>query len=246
MAEQFDLQTIENLGYYLLPKSHPHSPGYPGLFVILRERPSESHFDPESMHLRLREQDFPQLNPALTAKRARDVHANWITLRLNSPISDTRHVCPGEVTLTDRRGKRVQFFTFGGSLTVIAVPHRRIYALRSPAPILELQGDAESVPDQLAAEVEALLARFEARWQTRRAGFIRRLASLDPFQFYAACLEDILARLERSPALRRSWPGFHGALQEEQQWLAQSGQWPDPLPALEDLLAPHGPGGQSE
>jgi hypothetical protein len=40
---------MENQGYYLLPKFHPHSPGYTGLLVAIRERPTGMHFDPESI-----------------------------------------------------------------------------------------------------------------------------------------------------------------------------------------------------
>jgi hypothetical protein len=165
MEEQSILHLMENWGYYFLPKSHPDSPGFTGLLVAIRKQPTEKHFDPQAMRLRLRD----KYN-----------EAKWTTLGLHSPlelpIKASIHVCPGEAMLRDRTDKRVNFFVFGGSLEAVSVPDETVYSLRSPAPILKLTDDRESVPDQLAAETEALIGELEVRSGSDEEGFARRLA----------------------------------------------------------------------
>lgn len=215
---------MEDWGYYLLPKAHPSSPGYIGLRVAIREMPTRLHFDPESIHLRL---------------RGKDGTARWITLRLEAPFQETRHVCPGRVILHDRVDKRVFFFVFGGSLTAVTAPDKTVYSLHSPAPILELTDTVESVPDQLASETEAMVGKLQARWGYDDAGFGRCLAQLDGLEFYLASLHTILLRYKQSRALQASFDDLYGALLTEKAWLMKAEKWPASPPILEKLLAPH-------
>ena len=227
MEEQSILHLMENWGYYLLPQSHPDSPGYTGLLVAIRKQPTEKHFDPQAMRLRLRDK-YDQ--------------AKWTTLGLHSPlelpIKTSIHVCPGEVILRDRTDKRADFFVFGGSLEAVSVPGETVYSLRSPAPILRLTDDPESVPDQFASETEALIGELRVRWGSDEEGFARRLAQVDPFQFYLATLQAILARYERDRhILQETFHEFYLALRNEKGWLMERGRWPAILPTLEELLA---------
>jgi len=229
MEEQSILHLMENWGYYLLPKSHPNSPGYTGLLVAIRKQPTEKHFDPQSMRLRLRDKYDK---------------AKWTTLWLHSPaelpIKASIHVCSGEVMLRDRTDKRVDFFIFGGSLEAVAVPGETVYSLRSPAPILELTDDLESVPDQLASETEAFMGELEVRWGSDEEGFAHRLARVDPLQFYLATLQSLLARYEQDRhILQDTFHEFYLALRHEKGWLMERGQWPATLPTLGELLAPN-------
>jgi hypothetical protein len=220
---------MENWGYYLLPKSHPDSPGYTGLLVAIRKQPTEKHFDPQTMRLRLRDKHN---------------EATWTTLGLHSPvgllIKASVHVCPGEVMLRDRMDKRANFFVFGGSLEAVSVPGETVYSLRSPAPILKLTDDPESVPDQLASETEAFIGELQVRWGSDEEGFARRLAQVDPLQFYVATLQSILARYERDHhALQEAFHEFYLVLRKERGWLMERGKWPTTPPRLEALLAPN-------
>jgi hypothetical protein len=229
MEEQSILHLMEKWGYYLLPKSHPDSPGYTGLLVAIHKIPTEKHFDPQTIRLRLRDK-YDQ--------------AKWTTLWLHSPqelpITASMHVCPGEVMLRDRMDKRTNFFVFGGSLEAVSVPGETVYSLRSPAPILKLTDDSESVPDQLASETEALIGELQVRWGSDEEGFARRLAQVDPLQFYVATSQSILARYERGHhALQEAFHEFYFALRKERGWLMERGRWPTTLPTLEELLAPH-------
>ena len=228
MEEQSILHLMENWGYYLLPQSHPDSPGYTGLLVAIRKQPTEKHFDPQAMRLRLRDK-YDQ--------------AKWTTLWLHSPlelpIKASMHVCPGEVMLRDRTDKRANFFVFGGSLEAVSVPGETVYSLRSPAPILQLTDDPETVPDQLASETQALIGELQVRWEADDEGFARRLAQVDPLQFYVATLDSILAHYERAHTLQEAFHEFYLALRKERGWLMERGRWPTTLPTLEELLAPH-------
>lgn len=221
MDVQAILRQMEDWGYYLLPKTHSNSLGYGGLLVALRPKPTRLHFDPEKLELRLREGDV----------------VNWVTLNFHSSLREACSVCPGRVTLTDRMNKRIAFFVFGGLLTAGADPGEVVYVLESPAPILELSTKLDSLPDQFAAEVEMMLSMLQARWGTNDQGFAQRLAELEPFQFYTACLESILMRYQHAHSLQESYHGLYVALLHEKEWLVETGQWPIPSPTLGKLFA---------
>lgn len=149
MDEQSVLELMKHWGYFPLPKPHPDSPGYSGLPVAIREQPTGKHFDLQTLHLRLRDEKGL---------------ARWRTLSWLSPLqAGTDHACAGLITLRDRSDKRVDFFTFGGTLEETSAPGEIVYALRSPAPVLELTAHDETVPDQLASETELLMGEMEER-----------------------------------------------------------------------------------
>jgi hypothetical protein len=173
MDEQLHLEAVRDLGYQLLPQTHRHSPGGSGLLVAIRKEPTGKHYDPKTMHLHLR-----------------DVHgmAKQRSLSLLSPGPDSDRVCPGHVILSDRLDKRVEFFTFGGSLEVIPAADARVYVLHSPAPVLAMVAEEETAADLLAAETDALLAQVEVRWGHDERGFNQRLAEVEPLPFYMGTL----------------------------------------------------------
>lgn len=201
---------ITDWGYYLLPRAHPDSPGCTGLEVVLRPEPTHLHYDPESLHLRLLEGD----------------QVTETTLTPASPLVETARVCPGLVTLRDRMDKRVDFFSFGGSLAGQAGPDKVIYRLESPAPILECFNNSAALPDQLASEVGLMLSVFKARCGPDNEGFATRLARIEPLQLYIASLASILLRYQRTSALQRTYHDLYTALLREKTWLQQTGQWP--------------------
>ena len=213
---------MEQWGYYLLPKSHPESLGYTGLLVAVREKPTEMHFDPESLRIRFRH----------------DNQAQWETHGLKPPFEKSRFVCPGRVILRDRKKKEVEFFTFGGSLQTLSVPAETVYSLRSPAPILAITDMLESPADQFAFDTEVMLARFEAKWGLNEEGFERRLAQVNATQFYLANFHAILLRYEKSRILREQHHHFYYMLLKEKKWLEDANEWPLVLPTLETLISP--------
>jgi hypothetical protein len=222
MDKQSLMELMQDWGYYLLPKSHRDSPGYPGLLVAIRRQPTGKHFDPHRLHLWLRDVDGV---------------VEWRTLDWLTPLETSAHACPGRLILHDRFNKSVEFFTFGGSLEVISELGEMVYSLRSPAPILELAGHSDTVPNQLAAETESLMSGVRVRWASDEEGFNRRLAEVNPLQFYLASLQSILLRYEHSQALEQVSREFVDALHREREWLVAEGLWPVNPPVLDDLLA---------
>lgn len=223
MDTQTALRQVDNWGYYLLPRSHPQSPGHPGLLVAIRQTPTQQHFDPEAIQVQVCSSDGT---------------AESVTLALTSSLHGPDRVCPGLVMLHDRVDKRANFFTFGGSLEAISSSGETVYVLESPAPILPVTGDSRSISDQLAYEAKALLGKVQAQWGMYDKGFDQRLAQVEPLELYLATVHSILTRYSRVPALRQSFPRFYAALLEEKQWLARQKQWPATPAKLEDLLAP--------
>jgi hypothetical protein len=223
MSAQTVSAHLDNWGYQISPESDHYSAGYNKLDIAIRERPTNRHYDPELVRLQVRD---------------RDGFASWITLELGSSFREGRHVCPGRVILRDRVDRRVQFFSFGGSLEVGAELGGVVYSLHSTAPVLGLNQLTQRVTDQFVFEIEAIIGERKADWVVDDAGFDRRLAQIDPLQFYLASVFSILVRLKDTPALHESLSDLYAMLSRERTWLRETGHWPAAPPRLEELLAP--------
>jgi hypothetical protein len=223
MDERSYLEGVRDLGYQLLPQTHRHSPGGSGLLVAIRKEPTGKHYDPKTMHLRVR-----------------DMHgmAKQRSLSLLSPGPDSDRVCLGRVILSDRLDKRVEFFTFGGSLKVIPAPDAQVYVLRSPAPVLAMVAEEETAADLLATETEALLGQVKVQWGNDERGFNRRLAEVEPLQFYMGTLHSLIDKYEHCHSLEETLHGLCDILHREKEWLTGQRLMPDKPPMLEGLLAP--------
>jgi hypothetical protein len=196
--------------------------GYARLLVATRREPTLEHYDPQRLRFRLRD----------GGGEVRSRTATWLL-----PVLESGHFCPGLVVLTDRRDRRAEFFTFGGTVEVISDPNVLIYAFNSVAPILELVGPRETVSDHLAYESEVILAELEERWHEQHdTGFPERLAEIDPATLYAAILSTVVQRYRGSAALQQAYSAFYAALEKERQHLRARGLWPDPSLQAMDLL----------
>ena len=217
-------ELLRGRGYYLLPKSHPSSPGYTGLAIAIRERPSNDQFDPIGIRVRLKE--------------ICEETDGWSVLKISTSLEGVAHICHGLVTILDRTDNRKSFFTFGGSVESGRIDHGTVYAISSPVPILEMDVSEGSVPVQLAVETEAMIAKVKAKWEPDEEAFARRLDEVDPFEFYTAALEELLLRYRRGdcPATD-SCRSLCDALHQERAWLKDSGKWPEKVARFEDLLA---------
>jgi hypothetical protein len=160
------------------------------------------------------------------------------SLSLLAPGPDSDRVCPGQVVLTDRFDKRLEFYTFGGSLELIAVPDGQVYALQSPAPVLELVEEEETPANQLADETASLLAGAQARWGRNELGFNRRLAEIAPLPLYLGILQSLLEQYEQCHPLEAVYHDLCGLLRREKAWFRSQGLWPHEPYLLERLLAP--------
>lgn len=200
-TELFDL--MQDWGYYLVPKCHAASPGYPGVYVAIRPTPTQKHFDPEFVEARL-------CNGQGSIERRR------LGLHLHGQLPS--HVCPGRLTLFDRFNKRADFYTFGAQVTAISQDDATIYSFRSCAPILFLEDDDDNFPEQLGAEVEGLLASLHVAWENNDLNFYQRLVGLHSDQLYQASVRTILELYTAHPSLRERFPGFYARLSHEFQW----------------------------
>ena len=231
MQKISSVQRMERRGYDLLPRIHPTQSGetgfgYGGLIIAIHRQPSGGHFDPQRLHLCLRAADG----------LARSRTVSWL-----SPLDKVEHVCPGMLTLTDRSQLRVDFFTSGGSLEPSSGPEETIYTLTSPAPILLLSEEKDTIADQIANEADALLAKIAAHWEPDEKGLSRRMASIDPLLYHSSMVCSVLAQYEQKGSLQATFHDLYLALCDEQQWLVEAHQWPAAPCQLEQLLAPHPP-----
>lgn len=216
---------MQDWGYYLLPKTHPDSPGFQGLIVAIREKADPRHFNPVMARLQLGLSGAPG--------------QKWETLRLRPLFHERRALYPGFIILVDEAEREQQFFTFGGSIEVAQREGETIYLIRSPAPVL-LMGrpviEDEQASEQFAEEFEMALARAHAWWRTNDQGFADRLMQTDPWQLYLACLNEILLKTASHEHLHTR--EFIRQARSERDWLSDAGRWPAYPPSVEYLLKP--------
>lgn len=231
MIETSVLEQARHWGYVLLAPPHPDCAGHGGLVFALYEKPQGVFCEPESVELWLRDEQG-------LADRARLDH-------MRRPLDD-RQICPGPVILCDWAGTRTHFLTFGGSLSLVVDGEPQIYALHSPAPILELGDPSEPDVAQLGIGAEALLSQAHARWRGDDEGFLYELAQVGPMVLYGATLHSLIADLEQSPALLEQSPELYTLLRRERRWLREAGYWPHPEMTLAQLLEPGPANGQED
>lgn len=218
------LACVDPWGYCLQPKFHPGGIGFSGLLVAIRPHPTEAHYDPESVQLRLRDEHGA---------------AQWVSLHQRPPFQGRLRVCAGHITLDDRREKKVEFFTFGGEIRPVFTETVTVYAITSPVPILGITPPSlNTVAEKLALKAETAMARGDACWGRDRTGFRQRLGSVEPLMLYAAILEGVLCREDMPPILCARNRTLAQAARLERRWLQESGRWPVDVPPVPVLLCP--------
>lgn len=210
------------LGYSFQPPAPAEFPNYHRLSVWLRTQPTGLHYDPDTVICRV-----------VGGQKSVE------TLIVRHPTLDEQsfQLALGLVSLSDRKGKKIEAFAFGGTLHIASDYDVTTCTFESPAPILALLAP-DSLSDRLAAEVEALLARCRAQWNNRRSSedFDQRLASIDPQRLYVSCLLGVQDRLN---TIHNSDEGLHAILHfidYKRHTLQAAGQWPLDAPALDMLL----------
>lgn len=212
-----------DFGYRFEPPAPPEHPGYRRLTVVLRPSPTERHYDPELA-------DWPIVTRLGELDRLAVFHP-W-------PAGGEQRAAPGRIILTDRKGKVVEAFTFGGTLRLAVDEARVVAVLESPAPILPLL-PPHDVAERLADEVEIFLARRRAHWDALRQPYAldERLARVEPLALFRACLAALRDEYAQAPAAFHD--DEHRLLQFVRRELAaqaQAGAWPLHVPALAQLL----------
>ncbi len=174
---------MESYGYNYHPPSHPGEIGAPRLDIILRERPSGEHFDPERVVV-----------PVVGEQ------ADLQTIEIYHPwdYGLEYKVTAGRLVMADRREKRFDAFTYGGTLAVTKDESMTKCRLVSPAPILNLAPPLNAA-DFLATETEILLAERRAFWEKQPDEFEHRLATTEPLELFHAVLETLREKFRHFP-----------------------------------------------
>ncbi|MCS6849211.1 MAG: hypothetical protein RMN52_16020 [Anaerolineae bacterium] len=209
----------DELGYYLHPAAHPGDPGYPRLDVNLFAAPTHRHYDTRVLHLPVAH---------FGSVRQMDIRHPWHVAHYR--------VCAGRITLRDFVDKPVVFFSFGGNAVVEVLADHTHCTITSDAPILHLI-EEEDPATVLSEEFEALLARRRGAWAGRQDQYESRLAKVEPFTLYLACLNALHRTLDEGAhsaddgraALRRI---LHDAIHA----VEASGRRAELAPTLEQLL----------
>ncbi|MBN1318845.1 MAG: hypothetical protein JXA42_25415 [Anaerolineales bacterium] len=176
------LPNENDLGYKFYPRQYPNAPGYPRLDIVLRRTPTLQHYDPETLFVRV-----------VSDNRGIErhiIHHPWQSQQVHFKV------VAGRIIWQDRVHKTQEAFTFGAQLEIKSLEDKTICSLTSTAPIIPLGDELLSIPTLLALEVETLIAVRRAVWVHNHAGYIQRLAKVEPHDLYQASLKAILEKLE--------------------------------------------------
>ena len=210
-----------DLGYDFHPGTADRFPGHPQLDVALWEVPTQRHFDPEQVKLDISDRGQPEV------------------LTITHPWTGPRQfrVCAGRIYIDDRKHKRIEAFSFGGTLEITVKQALTTCHLRSTAPIFDMI-ELDNLSTTFATEAEGLLSERRADWDPQHPHtFEQHLATAVPLELYAGCLtamHDKFAHYhEHHDQLYHQLIRF---VASEIKLLQQTGQWPPIMPPLEEIL----------
>ena len=212
---------IEDLGYLFIPRKNNHGVGYSRFEAILRSHPTEEHFDPELLRLRV-VSEFGGIE----------------YLYINHPRAGDEHyrVCVSHVLLRDRKNKNVNSYAYGGDLRIEVNQDQTTCVLVSPAPIFRMEGII-SIPTLVAQETEILLAQIAAESRSDYMVFEDKLSTIDPLLLYGASLMSMNSKyLDFEHKYFNHILNLIQFIRYEIKRLQGSGELPVPIPKLVDLL----------
>lgn len=208
-----------DLGYIFYPG--PSQFGEERLDVVLRREPTNKHFDPEKVHLKVNTSRSVQVL---------DIHHPW------QPMGKTQ-LCLGHIRVIDRYQKFIDVFSFGGWVEITAVSDKTTCIITSPTPLLELTaGNTTAI--LLANEIDVQLAQLRARLNPRfPAEFDGKLAVIEPLDFYISCLSELRKKfaynsIYQDPTRQR----FKHKLNLEIARLQHDNSWPSSILTLAELI----------
>ena len=145
----------------------------------------------------------------------------------------------GHVFIYDRKGKKVDAFTFGCSVKIQTDKEKTNATFESPVSIFEVT-PVNPVIDLFVDEVEILLAMRRAAWLKQNPhlhAYEERLCQVKPTDLYIACLQGVEERLTRI-SNGSSELGLHlrTAIRAELHWLKETGIWLGDRKRLEDVI----------
>jgi len=181
---EHDAGLLSHLGFTLVDSHRPVRTGS-HLVVALRSRPTEEHFDPETVAFY-----------APAAGRGAMVSVD----RRSALRRPDRPVLWGHLHVVDRLAIENRFLTFGGTLRAAELtPELTVLDLASPGPIVRWGGHSQGT-DRLATEIGAFFGRLIVPVDVR-PGVEAIVDALPPVVLYAAFLMDLERRI--GPTRRR-------------------------------------------
>jgi len=212
-----DVFSHDDFGFYFLPRNKPGLHGHERLEVRMHDQPTFEHFDPEQIKLAVKipsGTNVPLLDEVVLFHPWRG--------------AETYEVGCGHIFISDRKGKKVDAFTFGGEVHIHSDAEATIVVFESPAPIFEVT-PVNPVVDLFIDEVEILLAMRRAEWlQTtpHLHAYEERLCRADPVDLYLACLLGVEERLARVyDGASEKLLHLQSAIRAEMRWLKETGVW---------------------
>ena len=180
---------LADLGFEIVAPDRASGDAWNHLFVAIRPKPTEEHFDPESIDYWITD-----------GSRG---HAARIDADARFPV--LANLAWGSITLTDRLGVRNEFLTFGGSVRARPTQDGTILSdFASPAQFMRSSGHSIE-HDPVAAEVEAFFARLKVPIDFV-PGSEALLARTPAPVLYCAFVQSVHERLATSPGLRSANP----------------------------------------
>ncbi len=222
-----DLSNEPDVGFLFHPSEQQNHPGHPRFDVIIPAKPTYRHFDPQMAEFWI----------ATSTKKIQHVHIHHLWARESQGMKSPLRVIPSRIFMTDRQHKRLEAFSFGGSLTIADDDTRTVCALESPVPIFPLL-PRHDLAIWFVDEVEMLLARRRAQWDPHHPhSFDVHLASVEPFPLYVSFLRAIKEKLEgrhhSHDKIARQGVQF---VAKEIERLQKSPDFPQRISPLSDLL----------
>lgn len=217
----------QQLGYSFSPKPHSQSAGHPGLEINISKDPTEMHFDPKTVKLPV----FPAIaNPKESIEH----------LTINHPWTHQSmyQITPGILIITDRKGIKLEAFTFGGKIQIITDDDLDTTKclIESKAPIFEIERK-RTTEMRFIEEVEILLAKRHAVSKEHDDIFEMKLAKIPPIVLYAACIEELIQHFSDSHSKEYDeicdlldW------LRAEKRLRIKDGLWPENLSLITEIL----------
>ncbi len=215
-----------DLGYRFVPGRNPQSIGCPRLEINILCAPSERHFDPKITQI-----------PIFTSKESVRPH-KIEQLEIYHPwvYRDTYQAAPGLVTLTDRKGKKVEAYTFGGKLTIDSDENCTTCVIQSDAPIIEISYANPAIM-KFIEEVEIILAEQRANRAADLADFEARLEKVPVFKLYVACLMELVKKIKDAQGGGGSVDRkFSDLIEGEKRFMRKEGSWPENPPSFSGIL----------
>jgi hypothetical protein len=215
---------LSEFGYTFLPKQRKHSPGYPGVEIIIKAENIQKPRDIRKVEI-------------ITSSTN---GIEKITIFHPTTVHGQYHVVPGRIVIKNHKGDESELFTLGGSLRIVSDELETKCSVISSAPILDLDTDHDtySNPKILAEEIEDLFALLKARLVLHNHTFLEQLTKTDPMLLYEICLDSINQHINESNLEELSqYVIFHQFLNEEISDLKKENIWTSGIiRTFEDIL----------